>query len=152
MSLFALLKFLHVLGAASVASIQVGSDFYFDRVARSGDTAGAAGLGAAIRRRGRIEGPILEITVALGLITALVGGFDLLSRWLLLAYADVIVMAALAFRVGAPAFTALIEAAKAGDSREVERLVRDRRRRFAVLSNAALYALLVFLMVVKPLA
>jgi hypothetical protein len=40
MSIWVLLKFLRICGAMAVVAIQIGSGFYFQRVAASGSTGG----------------------------------------------------------------------------------------------------------------
>ena len=61
MTIWVLLKFLHVGAVIAVFSIQVASDLYFQRVARSGSTEAVARLGEAIRKRGFVEAVIFEI-------------------------------------------------------------------------------------------
>jgi uncharacterized membrane protein len=147
-----LLKFLHVAAVIAVFSIQIASDLYFQRVARSGSTEAVAKLGAAIRKRGFVEAVIFEIAVVLGILTALFGSFDLLAPWLLMSYAIIVITIVFAITYAAKPFTAILEAAEAGDAEAMERAVRAPGRRFALATGVTLYSLLVFLMVVKPFA
>ena len=143
-------KFLHVAAMFSAATIIVGADLYFLRVAAGGSAVATAQLGHAIRRRGPLTGPILEIGVGFGILTALLGGFNLLAPWLIAAYAVVIVMIVFAFRVAAPEFSAILELADAGDDAALRSKVADGRFRWITAADAALFAAAIFLMVVKP--
>jgi hypothetical protein len=149
-ALWTLLKFLHVAAVIGVFSIQVASDLYFQRVARSGSTEAVARLGAAIRRRGPVEATIFEIAVVLGILTAIFGGFDLLAPWLLASYAIIAISVVFALRYTATPFSAILDAAAAGDVAAMERAVNAPARRIALAGTLILYSSLVFLMVVKP--
>ena len=149
-SLVPFTKFLHIAAMFSASTIIVGADLYFLRVARGGSAVATAQLGHAIRRRGPITGPIVEIGVAFGLLTAVLGGFNVLAPWLIAAYLVVIAMMVFAFRVAAPEFTAILEAADGGSDEAVAaRVATGRFRRIATI-DAALFAVAIFLMVVKP--
>ena len=143
-------KFLHVAAIFTAVTLIVGGDLYFVRVASSGSAIATARLGHAIRRRGPITGPIIEIAVVFGFVTAILGGFDLLAPWLIGAYVVVIAMAIFAFRVAAPEFTAILESADAGDDAGVAAAMASGRYRRIALANGALFAIAIFLMVVKP--
>ena len=143
-------KFLHVAAMFSAATIIVGADLYFLKVALAGSARATAELGHAIRRRGPVTGPILETGVVFGILTALLGGFDLLSPWLIAAYVVVIAMTFLAFRIAAPEFTSILEVADSGDDEAVARIVGTGRYRRIATVDALLFAIAIFLMVVKP--
>ena len=143
-------KFLHVAAIFTAVTLVVGGDLYFLRVASSGSAEATARLGHAIRRRGPITGPILEIAIVFGFITAILGGFDLLAFWLVGAYIVVVVMTVFAFRVAAPEFTAILASAEAGDDAGVAAAMATGRYRRIALANGALFAIVIFLMVVKP--
>jgi hypothetical protein len=145
-------KFLHVAAMFAAVTLFVGGDVYFLRVASAGDPGATARLGQAIRRRGPLTGPILEIGVAFGIVTALLGGLDFLAPWLVGAYVIVIALTVLAFRVAAPAFTTILHAAETGDGTAVATALTATSYRLVALVNAALYAAVIFLMVVKPVA
>lgn len=147
-----LLKFLHVAAVIGVFSIQVASDLYFQRVTRSGSTEAVAKLGAAIRSRGFIEALIFEIAVVLGLLTAIFGGFNLLAPWLLMSYAIIAIAIVFAVTYAARPFSAILEAAEAGDSSAMAAAASAPSRRLALAVPIVLYGLLVFLMVTKPFA
>ena len=150
MALWTLLKFLHVAAVIGVFSIQVASDLYFQRVARSGSTEAVAKLGAAIRRRGPVEATIFEIAVVLGILTAIFGEFDLLAPWLLASYVIIAISVVFALRYTAAPFSAILDAAAAGDAAAMERALNAPARRIALAGTLILYSSLVFLMVVKP--
>jgi uncharacterized membrane protein len=147
-----LLKFLHVAAVIGVFSIQIASDLYFQRVTRSGSTEAVARLGAAIRQRGVVEALIFEIAVALGLLTAIFGGFNLLAPWLLMSYAMIVIVIVFALTYAAKPFSAILEAAEAGDAVAMAAAASAPARRLALAVPIILYGLLVFLMVTKPFA
>jgi len=146
------LKFLHVVAMITAVTLVVGGDVYFLRVASGGHAVATARLGHAIRRRGPITGPIIEIGVVLGILTVLAGGFNFLAPWLIGAYIVVILLAILAFRYGAPAFTAILDAADTGDDTAVASLIAAGGYRRIAIVDALLFGVAIFLMVVKPLA
>lgn len=150
MSIWILLKFLHVVAVIAVFSVQIASDLYFQRVGRSGSTEAVARLGEAIRRRGFIEAVIFEIAVVLGLLTAIFGGFNLLAPWLLMSYAVVVVTIAFAITYAAKPFTDILDAAQAGDADRMALALDAGPRKFALSFAIVMYGVLVFLMVVKP--
>ena len=150
--LFPLLKWLHVVGAAAAVAIVVWGDVLFQRVVLTGETGAVATLGAAIRRRIWVEALIVELTVALGLAAALTGGFDLLAPWLLIAYGLVVVITVLAIRLGAVEFTSIIEAAERGDRDSMLQTARSPRRVAYLVTQAALFAAVIGVMVTKPLS
>ncbi len=152
MTVWVLLKFLHVAAVIAVFSIQIASDLYFQRVVASGSTEAVAKLGAAIRKRGFVEGVIFEIAVVLGLLTAIFGGFNLLVPWLLMSYVIIGLVIVFAITYAARPFSAILEAAEAGDAEAMARAANAPSRRFALGTGIFLYGLLVFLMVVKPFA
>jgi uncharacterized membrane protein len=152
MDFVVIFKLLHIVAAFAVVSIQIGSDLYFQRVARSGSTEAVVHLGDAIRNRGFVEGVIFEIAVVLGLITALLGGFNLLAPWLLLAYAAVVISILIGIFFASAPFTAILEAARTGDGAAMAVAVEAPRRRAMLTIAIFLYGSLIFLMVVKPFA
>jgi hypothetical protein len=143
-------KYAHVVAMFAAVTIQVGSDLYFLRVARNGDANATSRLGHAIRRRGAIEGPILEIGILFGLLTALLGGFNFLAPWLIASYVLIAIGLLNVFRVAAPAFTSILDAADASDAAGIAKLLETGPYRLAALVNALMYATVIFMMVVKP--
>ena len=150
--MWVLLKFLHVSAVIAVFSIQIASDLYFQRVTGSGSTEAVAKLGAAIRKRGFVEAVIFEIAVVLGLLTAIFGGFNLLAGWLIASYVLIAITIVFALTFAARPFSAILDAAEAGDGDGMAQAARAPARRFALGFAIVAYGLLVFLMVVKPFA
>jgi hypothetical protein len=149
-TLVILFKALHVLSAFALVSLLVASDLWFQRVAMTGDAGATARLGTLIRKRNMVEGLIFEITIVFGVATALLGGFNLLASWLVLAYVMAVAITVVTFRWNAPAFTAVIAAAEAGDEAAVRAAASAPRRRYALSAVVALFALLIADMVIKP--
>lgn len=152
MDIWTLLKFLHVAAVIAVFSIQIASDLYFQRVVGLGSTEAVAKLGAAIRKRNPVEALIFEIAVVLGLLTAIFGSFNLLATWLLLSYGLIVVIVVFAVTYAAKPFSAILEAAEAGDAAAMTAAAHAPGRRFALGFSVVAYGLLVFLMVTKPFA
>jgi uncharacterized membrane protein len=148
--LFLVFKLLHVMAAATAVAIVVGSDFYFQRVVMNENPAVVAGVGRQIRRRNAIEGPIIEITILFGIGSALTGNFNLFAPWLLATYVILIVGTIVVFRLGAPAFTRIVEAADRGDLDEARRIARSRARHVSMAVSAGMLFGVIALMVIKP--
>lgn len=74
------------------------------------------------------------------------------APWLLMSYAIVVIVIVFAMTYAAKPFSAILDAAKAGNAEAMERAAEAPGRRFALAVPLSLYSLLVFLMVVKPLA
>jgi len=99
-----------------------------------------------------VEAVIFEIAVVLGLLTAVFGGFNLLVPWLLMSYVIVGFVIVFAITYAARPFSAILEAAEAGDAEAMAQAANAPGRRFALGTGIFLYGLLVFLMVAKPFA
>ena len=152
MDIWLLIKFLHVAAVIAVFSIQIASDLYFQRVVAFGSTEAVAKLGAAIRKRGPVEALIFEIAVVLGILTAIFGSFNFLATWLLLSYGLIAMIVVFAVTYAAKPFSAILEAAEAGDDAAMTAAAHAPARRFALTFAVVAYGSLVFLMVTKPFA
>jgi uncharacterized membrane protein len=149
-------KFLHIATMFAAVTLLFATDLLFYRAARRGDVEG-------LRRIGHYGQPIGTLGVALaltgigfGFVTALVGGFNLLAPWLLIAYALVLALILLGAVVEEPLKARILKAAEASGggppSEQLRRLLADRRGEIFNVVSAALYVAVIFVMVVKPLS
>lgn len=91
MDLFALVpytKFAHIAAMFVAASVVIGGDLLFLRIATEGNAATTAKLGHAIRRRGPLTRPVYGVGILFGVVTALLGGFNFFAPWLIGAYLE----------------------------------------------------------------
>ncbi len=146
-------KFLHIASMFTSVTLLFAYDIVLHRSAARGDV-------ATVRAVGKLK-PLVEnsgvamflVGIALGIITALVGPFDLTQGWLITAY----VLIALILIIGGGPESAwlrqLIQAADQdggdGRSQEFAARVKDPRRHLSWVS-AFLYAAVIYVMVVKP--
>ena len=145
-------KFGHIAAMFIAASVTVGGDLLFLRIASDGNAATTARLGHAIRRRGPLTKYIYEIGILFGLITALLGGFNLLAPWLIGAYLVIAALVYVSGWIAAPAYTKILEVAGTGDDEAVKQTLASTRYPRAAQVTTLLFLLAVFLMVVKPFA
>lgn len=93
------------------------------------------------------------IGVALGVATALVGGFNLTAPWLLLAYAIVVALLVLGAAVEGPwraRIMRAVDVSEGGEAGELDRLIASPRGVGALLMSAVLYVAVILVMVAKP--
>ena len=143
-------KFTHIAAMFMAASVTVGGDLLFLRIAGDGDAPTTARLGHAIRRRGPLTKPVYEVGLAFGLLTALLGGFNLLAPWLIGAYVVIAAMVVVSNWVAAPASTRILEVAETGDAGAVRAAMASTGYARTARLTGLLFAIAIFLMVVKP--
>ena len=145
-------KFLHIVSMFTSVTLLFAYDIVIHRSAARGDV-------ATVRAVGKLK-PLVEnsgvavffVGVAFGIVTALVGPFDLTQGWLITAY----VLVGILLVIGAGPESAwlkdVIQAAEgAGDggTDEFAAKAKDPRRHLSWVS-AFLYAAVIYVMVVKP--
>ena len=145
-------KFGHIAAMFIAASVTVGGDLLFLRIASEGNASTTARLGQAIRRRGPLTKYVYEIGILFGLITAFLGGFNLLAPWLIGAYLVIAALIYVSNWIAAPAYTKILEVAETGDDEAVRRTLTSTRYARAAQLTTVLFLFAVFLMVVKPFA
>lgn len=143
-------KFGHIAAMVLAASVALGGDLLFLRIAGEGNAATTARLGHAIRRRGPLTKYVYEIGILFGLVTALLGGFNLLAPWLIGAYVVIAAMIYVSNWIAAPAYTKILEIAETGDDAAVRATLASTRYARSAQVNALLFGTAIFLMVVKP--
>ena len=98
------LKFLHIGLLFSSFALIWATDLLFFQAARRQDVAGLATIARYGRRLIPIAIAVFFIGIGFGVLTGLVGGFNLLAPWLLLAYGLVVVMMVLGAFIETPIF------------------------------------------------
>lgn len=156
MGLFALFKFLHIATLFFAVALAISGEIVVRRVAGSRDVRAIRTVVERVKPlSGTLSGVLFMAGIAFGIVAALTGGFDLLRPWLVMSYVAVGAAFAIGMTITDPWIERLEKSAAASSadspSPELARVIDDPRARYATVALMALVALLVFLMVVKPL-
>jgi hypothetical protein len=147
-------KFGHIAAMFAAVSIFVGQGLLEGAVARSGDVRALRRVLAAEDRFAPVGGGIFLLGIALGIVAALVGGFNLTAPWLLIAYvlAAIILINAFAYHIPtANRLKALAEASPADEaSPELRAAIAAPIGPIMVVVDSVVWLALIFVMVVKP--
>ena len=152
------LKFTHIALIVAAAVLVWATDLLFYQAARRGDVRGLV----TIARYGRTLIPIGVVVffagLGVGFLNAIVGGFNLLAPWLLLAYGLVVAMMILGALVETPILERMAKRAEeeadagaAEPSPELRAMLSDRRPLVLLAISALLWIAVIYVMVVKPL-
>ncbi|HSK93168.1 MAG TPA: hypothetical protein VLA76_03820 [Candidatus Angelobacter sp.] len=155
MDLFVAFKYLHVVTMFFAVALAISGELVVRRVASSRDV---TAIRTAVERTKPLSGPLASglflAGLAFGIIAALAGQIDLLRPWLLLSY----LAFAAAFAIGLTITDPWVErleraslAADLGEGESLDAVIDDPRARIGTWALMALIAILVFLMVVKPM-
>ena len=156
MELFIAFKYLHIVTMFFGVAMALSGEIVLRRVAASEDVHAIRTIVPRIKPlAGPLAGMLFLLGLAFGLLAALAGQMDLFRPWLVLSY----VAFAGAFVVGTAVtdpWVVRLEKAAADSPTErpsdaLRAVIVDRRARYSVWVLMALVAVLVFLMVVKPL-
>lgn len=153
---FLAFKFLHVVSMFFFVAMAVSGEVVLRRIAASRDVRTIRTVVPRIRvLTGPVATAFLVAGLGFGVLAALTGQINLLAPWLLLAYAAFVAAMAVGFGVTDPWVGRLERAAIAsGDatpSDELITVIDDPMPRYGTWVLMALVAILVFIMVVKPL-
>ena len=151
------LKFLHIGLLFSSFALIWATDLLFFQAARRQDVAGLATIARYGRRLIPIAIAVFFIGIGFGVLTGLVGGFNLFAPWLLLAYGLVVAMVVLGAFVETPIFERMAsraeqEAGLPEPSPELRRMMADRRPLVLIGISFLLWMAVIYTMVVKPLS
>ena len=102
MDIVDLVKFGHIAAMFAAVSIFVGQGMLEAAVARSGDVRALRRVLAASERFAPIGGGLFLLGIVLGVITALVGGWDLTQPWLIIGYVLSAIILVVAFTYHIP--------------------------------------------------
>jgi hypothetical protein len=154
LDVFPLVKFLHIATLFFAVALAISGEIVVRRLAGSGDARAIGIVVERVKPLGNLSGALFLAGIVLGVVAALTGGFDLLRPWLLMSYVAV----AAAFAVSAvlidPWIARLGTAATSSDdgaSAQMRGVIDDPRARYASVALMVIIAVLIFLMVVKPL-
>lgn len=153
---FTLLKFLHIATLFFAVALAISGEIVVRRVAGSRDVRAIRTVVERVRPiSGTLSNVLFLAGIGFGFLTALVGGFDLLRPWLIMTYAALGAAFVIGGRISDPWIERLAAAAATSPddaaSAELTRVIDDRVARYGTVALMFLIALLVFLMVVKPL-
>lgn len=156
MELFVVFKYLHVVAMFFFVALALSGEIVLRRVASTRDVGAIRTTVASVRF---VAGPLATLFllagVAFGVIAALTGHINLLAPWLLLAYGAFAAAMIIGFTITDPWVGRLERAAAASGvgapSDELAAVIDDPAARAGTWALMALVAILVFIMVVKPL-
>jgi uncharacterized membrane protein SirB2 len=147
------LKFLHILTMFATVTLFVGGEVILTAVARTRDVGALRRVAAITKRTDGLGILLLLVGVALGILTAVTGQFDLTAPWLIIAYVLVGILIATGIFYFAPQTKRLAEALEASGDRfspELAQLLDPRREMVVLVLDVALWSALIYVMVVKP--
>jgi hypothetical protein len=154
MDVIDLWKFGHIAAMFAAVSIFVGQGMLEGAVARSGDVRALRRVLAAEDRFAPVGGGIFLLGIALGLVAAIVGGFNLTEPWLLIGYvlAAILLVNAFAYHIPtANKLKALTEASSDEDpSPELRAAINAPIGPVMNVVDGFVWLALIFVMVAKP--
>lgn len=154
MEAFVVFKYLHVVTMFFAVALALSGEIVIRRVASTLDPAVIGPTVAKVKPIASNGATALFLAGLLfGLIAAVTGQFDLLRPWLVASYVAFAVAMAIGITITDPWVARLERAAAAGaaQSSELAAVVADRRALAGTWVLQGMVALIVFLMVVKPL-
>jgi hypothetical protein len=147
-------KFGHIAAMFAAVSIFVGQGLLEGAVARSGDVRALRRVLAAEDRFAPVGGGIFLLGIALGVVTAIVGGLDLTEPWLLIGYvlAAIILINAFAYHIPTANKLKALTNASADDEPSPELRAAIGAPIGAIMNvvDSVAWLALIFVMVVKP--
>lgn len=155
MEAFVIFRYLHVVTMFFAVALAISGELVLRRVAQSREPAAIRVAVARTKPLSSISGGLFLLGAAFGVIAAITGQIDLLRPWLVMAYLAFVAAFAIGFTITDPWVARLERAAGAspvdGSTESLDAVVDDRRARIGTWGLQLLVAVLVFLMVVKPL-
>ncbi|MGH2428560.1 MAG: DUF2269 family protein [Candidatus Limnocylindria bacterium] len=156
MDAFVAFKYPHVVSMFFAVALALSGEMVMRRVAQTGDV---RAIRVTVEKVKPLSGPMATglflAGVVFGFIAALTGQIDLLRPWLIAAYVAFVAAVAIGITITDPWVARLEQAAAASPdgaaSPELAAVVADGRARLGAWTLQGTIALIVFLMVVKPL-
>jgi uncharacterized membrane protein SirB2 len=149
-----ILKFLHILAMFSAVTLIFGGVVFLEYVARTRDVTTYRRLYEIWERTDTPAIILFVAGIVFGLLTAITGGFDPTASWLILAYVIVVAIVVDGFLFTGRWYNRIKEAASLSNPEqaadEVRRLIGTPRHIGALAISTALWASIIFVMVVKP--
>jgi hypothetical protein len=147
-------KFGHIAAMFAAVSIFVGQGMLEGAVARSGDVPALRRVLSAEDRFAPIGGGLFLLGIALGVVTALSGGLDLLEVWLVIGYvlAALILLNAFLYHIPTANRLKALAAASPDDSPspELRAAIDAPIGTLMIVFDSVVWLALIFVMVVKP--
>jgi hypothetical protein len=147
-------KFGHIAAMFAAVSIFVGQGMLEGAVARSGDVRALRRVLAAEDRFAPVGGGIFLLGIALGLVAAVVGSFNLTATWLVIGYvlAAIILVNAFVYHIPtANKLKALSDASPDDDaSPELRAAIHAPIGAVMIVFDTLVWLALIFVMVAKP--
>jgi hypothetical protein len=147
-------KFGHVAAMFAAVSIFVGQGMLEGAVARSDDVRALRRVLAAEDRFGPVGGGVFLLGIALGLVAAIVGNFNLTATWLVIGYvlAAIILVNAFAYHIPtANKLKALSDASPDDDpSPELRAAIDAPIGAVMIVFDTLVWLALIFVMIAKP--
>jgi len=156
MEAFLAFKYVHVAAMFFAVALALSTEQVVRRIAASADPRSIETAVVRSESLTKLSDALFGIGIAAGIIAALTGNMSLLAPWLVLAYVAVAAAFGIGMGVMQPWAKRLHAAAAASPdgtaSPELRAVIDDGRARAGSWALVGLIALLVFLMVVKPLS
>ncbi len=156
MDAFVAFKYLHIAAMFFAVALAVSGELVLRAVANSGEVIAIRTVTARVRPLANLSSVLLLAGAGFGIVAALTGQIDLLAPWLILAYVAFVSAMALGMTISDPWVGRLERASAASPtevpSDELRQVIADPKARAATWGLMILVAVLVFVMVVKPLS
>lgn len=156
MDLFVAFKYLHIVSMFFAVALAISGELVVRRVAASHDVFAIRTTVSRIRPLGNISTVLFIAGAVFGIAAALTGQIDVFAAWLLLAYAAFIGAILIGVFITDPWVARLSAAAEESPTDQasdgLRAVIADPLARGATWALMAMVALLVFIMVVKPLS
>ncbi|MBA2556949.1 MAG: hypothetical protein H0V12_06335 [Chloroflexi bacterium] len=123
-------KFLHIITMFGAVTLLVGSMVFLDLVARARDIVTYRRMDAIVQRTDMVGLGLFLAGIVFGVLTALMGGFDLTASWLILSYVLVVALVIEGVVISLPWYGRIRQAASGEDdaaAAAVERMMRTPR-------------------------
>jgi len=142
-------KFLHIVSMFSAVTLLIGGSVFAERLFSTRDAPAIARFHGALKPLETLGIIFIVAGIVFGLVTAIVGPFDLTQTWLIIAY----VLVAALFVLGpyeSVIYNRIFEAAADGDAAALDAAAADTKRKALVVIDIVLYVAIIFVMVTKP--
>jgi uncharacterized membrane protein len=146
-------KFLHILSMFGSVTLLVGTDLLIHRIVHTGDVGAIRRAAKAYKPLGNAGIALVSLGVVFGLVTAIVGPFDLTQTWLILAYvivAALFTLGPIEGKLAAKVFAAAETSPEDAPSAELTAAIEDRTWTILMTISTLLYVAVIFVMVTKP--
>lgn len=145
---YAVLMFIHVGSMFVATALALGPSVLLYLVARTRDLAAIRRVFGIRKVIFQVGGAAYGLGILFGVLTALNGGIELTSTWLLLAYGLIVLL--ISVNLAFERWTDRVEVAAANGPEALETAFRQSLGRYTLAGMALVTLAIVFVMVVKP--